>query len=320
MNETAKKKMIRMFELALTIRHFEEAAIKQYRLGNIRGYLHLSIGQEAIAVGVISALHTDDYIVSTHRGHGHAIAKGHEPRLMMSELFGKATGYCGGRGGSMHVASLDQYNLGANGIVGGGIPIATGAALGLKLKGSSQVVVCFFSDGAANNGVFHESLNMAAIYQLPIIYILENNHYAVSTPVTESTQLEQLSKRAHSYSMPGLTVDGNDVWQVYEAMKEPLELARKGNGPTLLECVTYRRGGHHVNDPGQYMPEDEVSTWEEKDPIHLLRSRLLEIGIVENDIDAIESQVEATLEEAVVFAKQSPQPSVADFLEELKTH
>jgi pyruvate dehydrogenase E1 component alpha subunit len=236
---------------------------------------------------------------------------------MMAELFGKETGYCRGRGGSMHVSSLALRNLGANGIVGGGIPIATGAAMGLWIKGDSRVVICFFSDGAANNGVFHESLNMAAIYKLPVIYILENNQYAVSTPITDSARVEQLSKRAQSYAMPGLTVDGNDAWQVYEAMHAPLQRARQGDGPTLIECVTYRRGGHHVNDPGLYMPEDEVKQWEAKDPILILRGRLLDSGLTESDIEAIDAQIEAALEEAVRFAQESPHPSMEAFIEEI---
>jgi TPP-dependent pyruvate/acetoin dehydrogenase alpha subunit len=309
--------LYRMYELAMIIRKFEEEAINQYRQGNIRGYLHLSIGQEATAVGVTSALQPNDYIVSTHRGHGHALAKGHDPRLMMSELLGKETGYCRGRGGSMHVANLAQYNLGANGIVGGGLPIATGAAMGIKQKGGEQVVACFFSDGAANNGVFHESLNMAEIYKLPIIYILENNQYAVSTPVTGSTSVKQLSQKAQSYGMPGITVDGNDAWEVYKTMREPLQRARKGNGPTLIECVTYRRGGHHVNDPGQYMPEDEVKFWEAKDPILILRSHLLENDASEKDIEAINAQVVTKLKDAVQYAQESPQPSVEEFLAEI---
>lgn len=308
-----------LYTQVVTIRRFEETAVAQYRLGNIRGYLHLYIGQEAVAAGVIRALEAEDYVVSTHRGHGHAIAKGHELPLIMAELFGKETGYCRGRGGSMHVSSLTLRNLGANGIVGGGIPIATGAAMGLKMRAEPRVVVCFFSDGAANNGVFHESLNMAAVYKLPVIYILENNQYAVSTPITESASVEQLSLRAQSYAMPGLTVDGNDAWQVYEAMHEPLQRARQGQGPTLIECVTYRRGGHHVNDPGLYMPEDEVKQWEAKDPIIILRRRLLEAGVTENDIATIDAEIEAALEDAVRFAQESPNPSIEEFIEEIST-
>jgi len=317
MEEEPRELLVRMFTLALTIRRFEQTAIEQYRLGNIRGYLHPYIGEEAIAVGVISALRADDYIVSTHRGHGHAIAKGHDTRLMMAELFGKATGYCKGRGGSMHVSSLSQFNLGANGIVGGGIPLATGAAMGIKQKKSQQVVVSFFSDGASNNGVFHESLNMAAIYRLPVVFVLENNHYAVSTPVSQSTLVQDLSLRSHSYGIPGVSLDGNDALQIYEAMAAPLERARAGGGPTLMECRTYRHGGHHVNDPGSYMPEEELRRWKEHDPIEVLREKVKTAGVIEAEIEAIRARVEAAMEEAVEFAAQSPPPSPAEFLQEI---
>jgi pyruvate dehydrogenase E1 component alpha subunit len=314
MTTTDKSLIQDLYEKIVTIRQFEEAAIHQYRMGNIRGYLHLYIGQEAIAAGVIQALETDDYIVSTHRGHGHAIAKGHDLRLVMAELFGKETGYCRGRGGSMHVSSLSLHNLGANGIVGGGIPIATGAALALKLKGNHHVVACFFSDGAANNGVFHESLNMAAVYKLPVLYILENNQYAVSTPVSSSSKVDELSIRAQSYGMPGITVDGNDALAIFEAMDEPIQNARMGGGPTLIECVTFRRGGHHVNDPGLYMPEDEMRKWEEKDPMSIQHSHLVEAGLTETEIDEIDARILTRLDDAVQFALESPEPSVEEFL------
>ena len=210
-----------MYETALTIRRFEEAAIEQYRQGNIYGYLHPYLGEEAIATGAIAAINPDDYIVSTHRGHGHAIAKGHDVKLMMAELLGKETGYCKGRGGSMHVANMKQFNLGANGIVGGGIPLATGAGMAIKQKKTSQVVLCFFSDGAVNNGVFHESVNLAAIYHLPVVFIIENNHYAASTPVENMNLLKDLSAHAAGYGIPGLSVDGNDAVKVYNALIEP---------------------------------------------------------------------------------------------------
>lgn len=217
----------------------------------------------------------------------------------------------------MHVSNLAQHNLGANGIVGGGIPIATGAALGLKRKGSRQVVLCFFSDGATNNGVFHESLNMAAIYGLPVIYILENNHYAVSTPVEASTKIADLSQRAASYGMPGLSVDGNDAVKVFEVMQEPLARARSGGGPTLIECSTYRHSGHHVNDPGLYMPKDKLEVWKSRDPIIILRDCLRQAGMAEQAIKVIDTRVEHVIEEAVNFAKESPLPSREAFLQEL---
>lgn len=317
MSEKNTELLRNMYEAALKIRLFEEAAIGQYRLGNIRGYFHPYIGEEAIAVGVISALQPDDYIVSTHRGHGHAIAKGHDTRLVMAELFGKATGYCKGRGGSMHVSNLGQFNLGANGIVGGGIPLATGAAMAMKQKGSPQVVVSFFSDGACNNGVFHECLNMAAIFRLPILYVIENNQYAVSTPIEQSALVPDLAKRSESYGIPGMTLDGNDAPLIHHAMGEPLRRARAGEGPTLIECKTYRHGGHHVNDPGSYMPKDVLDRWKAHDPIDVLRGYLAAAGTTEAEIQTIRTRVEAEIGKAIEFASQSPQPSEVDFLQEI---
>lgn len=306
-----------MYETALTIRLFEQRAIEQYRVGNIRGYLHPYLGEEAIAVGAIAALRPSDYIVSTHRGHGHAIAKGHEPRLMMAELLGRATGYCRGRGGSMHVSSLALRNLGANGVVAGGMPLAVGAAFAIRLKGETDIVVSFCSDGASANGAFHEALNLGAIYHLPVVFVLENNHYAVSTPIRDSALVEDLSERAAGYGMPGVTVDGNDAIAVLEVMTTAVARARAGEGPTLIECKTYRHGGHHVNDPGLYLPKDELERWRQRDPVELLRRRLLEVGVPETDIVAIDARVEALMDEAVEFAEDSPQPDVDEFLAEI---
>jgi TPP-dependent pyruvate/acetoin dehydrogenase alpha subunit len=306
-----------MYQTALTIRRFEQRAIEQYRVGNIRGYLHPYLGEEAIAVGSIAALRPSDYIVSTHRGHGHAIAKGHEPRLMMAELLGRATGYCRGRGGSMHVSSLALRNLGANGVVAGGMPLAVGAAFATRLKGETDIVVSFCSDGASANGAFHEALNLAAIYHLPVVFVLENNHYAVSTPIRDSALVEDLSQRAAGYGMPGVTVDGNDAVAVYEAMVPAVERARAGAGPTLIEGKTYRHGGHHVNDPGLYLPKDELEAWRARDPVDQLRRRLAEAGMPEAEIAAIDAHVEEVMDEAVTFAEESPQPDVAEFLAEV---
>ena len=306
-----------MYRMALTIRRFEEAAIQQYRQGKIYGYLHPYTGEEGIAVGAISALRPDDYITSTHRGHGHALAKGHDLGRMMAELLGKSDGYCRGRGGSMHVANLEQFNLGANGIVGGGVPIATGAAYALKLKGSRQVVLCFFSDGAVNNGTFHESVNMAAIYRLPVIYIVENNHYAVSTSVRDSTLVANLSDKAAAYGIPGVSMEGNDAAAVYGAMREPLERARGGQGPTLMEFKTYRHGGHHINDPGAYMPVDELESWKAKDPLVILRGHREKGGCSLEEISALEAEVEDRIAEAVQYALNSPEPPEKEFLEEI---
>jgi pyruvate dehydrogenase E1 component alpha subunit len=313
-----KEKVIKMFEMAYTIRRFEEAAIEQYRLGHIYGYLHPYIGEEAIAVGAISALNPDDYIVSTHRGHGHALAKGHDLKKMFAELLGKANGYCGGRGGSMHVANLEQYNLGANGIVGGGIPIATGAGMAIKLRKTRQVVLSFFSDGAVNNGTFHESINLAAIYQLPVIYIIENNQYAVSTSVKESTRITDLSIRATSYGIPGLSMDGNDALVVHEVMQDPIKNARDGKGPALIEFKTYRYGGHHVNDPGLYMPREELEHWKSRDPVLILEKHLEDYGCRDEEIQSIKDGIKEKIKAAVQFALESPEPSESEFLKEIE--
>ena len=317
MSEIGPQLLLAMYETAETIRRFEQRAIEQYRLGNIRGYLHPYLGQEGIAVGSIAAIEPEDYIVSTHRGHGHAIAKGHEPRRMMAELFGRETGYCRGRGGSMHVASRSIRNLGANGVVAGGLGIATGAALAIKQRGGSEIVVAFCSDGASANGMWHESLNLAAIWDLPVIFVLENNQYAVSTPIRDSARVEHLSSRAAAYGIPGLTTDGNDAAVVYGSMQEPIRRARAGEGPSLVECMTFRHGGHHVNDAGLYLPPDELARWKARDPLILLRDRLARAGVDEATIAEIDERVERLMEEAVEFATASPNPSVDAFLAEI---
>lgn len=309
--------MKRIYKLVFTIRRFEEKSIEQYRVGNIRGYLHSYIGEEAIAVGTISACRPDDYITSTHRGHGHAIAKGHDLKFMYAELFGKATGYCKGRGGSMHITNMAQGNLGANGIVGGGMPIAVGAGMAIKQKKGDQVVLCYFGDGGSNIGVFHESLNLAAVFHLPVLFILENNHYAVSTPIEDSALVKDLSIRAAGYGIPGITLDGNDAVTIYEAMEEPIRRARQGEGPTLIECKTYRHGGHHVNDPGLYMPKDKLEYWKSRDPLIILKDYLNKAGVKISEIESINQQMEKELDEAIKFGLESPEPSVEEFLAEI---
>ncbi len=307
--------LLEMFRKAYTIRRFELKCVELYREGFIRGYFHPYLGEEATAVGSIAAIEGDDYIVSTHRGHGHCICKGGDLKLMMAEIMGRETGYCKGRGGSMHIANLDDNNLGANGIVGGGIPIATGAALATKIKGGRQIVLSFFSDGAANNGVFGESLNLAAILDLPVIFILENNHYAVSTPVEYSCRIDNLAERAAAYGMPGTSVDGNDAAAVYLETKKAVSRARKGEGPTLIEAKTYRHGGHHVNDPGLYMDKTIMEQWKSRDPVNLLRERIVDKAKVKE----IENEVELELAEAVEFGKSSPSPSVEEFLQDIES-
>jgi TPP-dependent pyruvate/acetoin dehydrogenase alpha subunit len=291
-------------------RQFELTCVEYYRQGLIRGYLHPYLGEEAVAAGACAALQPDDYIASTHRGHGHCISKGADLRLMMAEIMGRATGYCKGRGGSMHIASKDLNHLGANGIVGGGIPIATGAGMGIKVKGTDQVVVVFFSDGASNNGVFAESLNLAGIYKLPVIYLLENNHFAVSTPIECATGCCDLAGRGPAYGVPGICVDGNDAVAVYHEALRAAKRARRGEGPTLIEAKTYRHGGHHVNDPGLYMDPDVTARWKARDPLILMRRAIGDEGRVA----AVEAEVNAELEAAVQFAKNSPEPAVDEFL------
>ncbi|MFQ6111978.1 MAG: thiamine pyrophosphate-dependent dehydrogenase E1 component subunit alpha, partial [Nitrospinota bacterium] len=259
----------KIFETMLRIRMFEEKAVDLFQHGFMPGFLHVCIGQEAIAAGVCAALRPDDHIISTHRGHGHIIAKGGDYRYMMAELYAKRTGYCKGKGGSIHIADMDLGILGANGIVGGGIPIANGAALAFKLKKTGQVLVCFFGDGASNQGSFHEGLNLASTWHLPVVFICENNQYAESTPQKVHQHITDISCRAEAYDIPGVSVDGNDAVAVYEAASEAVERARQpGEHPTLIECKTYRHMGHYIGDPGTlYRSDEEVAEWKKRDPI-----------------------------------------------------
>ncbi len=303
-----------LFHTIYTIRVFETECIKLYRQGLIRGYFHPYLGEEATAVGVCAALNDDDYIISTHRGHGHCIARGANIDRMVAELLGKKTGYCRGLGGSMHIADVQVGNLGANGIVGGGIPIGVGAALGISIRKEKRVVVIFFSDGAANNGVFAESLNLAAIWNLPVIFLLENNHYAVSTPIEESSRNPNLYERAAGYGVRSFSVDGNDVIKVLEQTREARDLCVQGKGPVLIESKTYRHGGHHVNDPGAYMPKDRLEYFKSKDPVSVAKDYLREEGkMSESEIEQIEKEVEANMEQAIEFAKKSPELTFAEF-------
>ena len=308
-----------LYRTLYTIRVFETECIKLYRQGLIIGYFHPYLGEEAIATGACAALRQDDYIVSTHRGHGHCIARGGELKKMVAEVLGREAGYCRGRGGSMHIANVNIGNIGANGIVGGGIPIGVGAGLGIHIRGGDQVVVIFFSDGACNNGVFAESLNLAAIWDLPVIFLLENNQYAVSSPIEEMSRIPDLYRRAEGYGVPAYPVDGNDVLAVYEKTKEAIEACRNGKGPVMIEAKTYRHGGHHVNDPGLYMPRDRLEYYKSKDPVDIGRKYLLEeTKCTEQEAAAIEQQAQQAMEEAIEFAKNSPEPSVEKFLEEVE--
>ncbi len=300
------------------IRAFDEAAERLYFAGKVHGTMHLCIGQEAVAVGAIAALRPDDYITSTHRGHGHAIAKGQDINAMMAELLGKETGVCRGRGGSMHMADLNLGSLGANGIVSGGMPLAVGAGLSIRLQGQDKVVLCFFGDGAANTGNFHESLNMAAIWGLPVVFLCENNQYAMSMSVRKALPIERIADRAAAYGMPGQTVDGMDVLAVYEVVKEAVERARRGEGPTLIEAITYRYKGHSKSDKQVYRTKEEVQSWMKRDPIPRYRTWLIEHGYLkEEEAQALEARAQATIDQAIAYAEESPEPDVSHLLQDV---
>lgn len=304
----------------MLIRKFEEKYMDLLMRDIAKGASHLYIGQEAVAVGSIAAIRKDDYITSTHRGHGHCIAKGADIKLMMAELLGKATGYCKGKGGSMHVADISSGNLGATGIVGSNIPVATGAALSIKMRKTGQVVLCFFGDGAANTGAFHESLNMAAIWKLPVVYICENNLYGMSVSVKRAFPFENIAERAKGYNIPGVIANGMDVLNVKETVEEAVERARKGEGPTFIECKTYRYYGHSLSDPRRYRTKDEEEFWRMKDPIKSFSRKLLDVGILtEEKLKLLEEEVMEEISEAERFALNSPYPPIESVYEDLYT-
>ncbi len=307
---------VNMLSEMCKIRFFEETVDDLFARGLVHGTMHLSIGQEASAVGSVSALRDEDYILSTHRGHGHCIAKGADMKLVMAEFLGKETGYCRGRGGSMHIADMQGRNLGANGVVGGGIPLAVGVGLSLKMRRRDEIVMGFFGDGAANQGSFHESLNMAAIWTLPVVYVCENNQYGMSMSVNKAFKIENISQRAASYGMPGVTVDGNDVLEVYEAATEAVNRARAGEGPTLLECKTYRWKGHSKSDQERYRTKEEIEAWKKKDPIKRFRETLITEGVIsDEEAKQVEEEASQTIAEALEYAIASPEPSVDTILE-----
>jgi pyruvate dehydrogenase E1 component alpha subunit len=307
-----------MYRLMQEIRHFDTRAYELYREGVMRGTTHAYIGQEAVAVGICSALRPDDTITSTHRGHGHCIAKGGDSRLMMAELLGKETGYCRGKGGSMHIADVEKGILGANGIVGGGMGIATGSALSSKILGIDRVSVCFFGDGALNQGVLHEAMNLSAIWKLPAIFVCENNQYAMSAPAARFTSVPDPSVRAVAYGIPGQNVDGMDVLAIHRAATEAVARARRGDGPSFIVATTYRFLGHHVGDPLNYRDREEVEQWRQKDSIDRLRKHLLDGGIAsEDEIERVRADVEARINEAAEFAKNSPEPNPDILMEDI---
>ncbi|HVC35146.1 MAG TPA: thiamine pyrophosphate-dependent dehydrogenase E1 component subunit alpha [Chloroflexota bacterium] len=314
----ARTTLLDMYDRLLTIRFFETRVIELFREGVIRGSTHTYIGMEADAVGCCAALRPDDYITSTHRGHGHCIGKGGDVRLMMAELLGKATGYCKGKGGSMHIADIDAGILGANGIVGGGMGIATGAGLSSKMRGSGQVCVCFFGEGGFNQGALHENANIASIWKLPVIYFCENNQYAMSMSVQRATSVSDLTVRAAAYDMPGVNVDGMDVLAVYEATHQAAERARAGEGPSLIVSKTYRFEGHNIGDPQPYRSKDEIEEWRKRDGIERFGRYLIDEGIAsKSEIEGIHQEVHAKIEDAVEFARESPEPELSSLEEDV---
>lgn len=310
--DTARHALLTMW----TIRRFEEAVDDLFARGLMHGTMHLSIGQEASATGACMALRTDDAITSTHRGHGHCIAKGADLTRMMAELLAKETGYCRGRGGSMHIADTATGNLGANGIVAGGIPIAAGAALAFQMRGEDRVVACFFGDGAANEGAFHEAVNLAAIWKLPVVFICENNKYGMSFSIEKSFAIENISERAAAYGIPGVTVDGNDVDEVHEAVSAAVARARAGEGPTLVENLTYRWKGHSKSDKNLYRTKEEIAEWREQDPILRFEARVTESGLLSTEeVQAIRTQAMEDMREAVRQANAAPDADPSDLLD-----
>jgi len=295
-----------IYHTLYSARIFEERIYKLFMQGMVHGTAHLSVGQEGVAVGAAYALRKDDYMMSNHRGHSHCIAKGADIKRMMAEILGRETGYCKGMGGSMHIVDIASGNYGANGIVGASIPIATGVALAIQKDNSGKVIIDFFGDGASNAGVFHESLNIASLWKLPIVYICENNQYGMSTCVRKTVSVPDIAERAKAYGMPGVVVDGNDVFAVKDAVETAAELARRGEGPTLIEAKTYRWLGHSKSDQRVYRTREEEAEWKEKCPISRFESYMFQNGFTAAHLEAIRMKAEEYLEEAVRFALESP--------------
>ena len=308
--EIPKEKLKEIYAKMVQTRNFEETAARLFTEGKVHGTAHFCIGEEAAGIGVCCALEKEDYMAATHRGHHQSIGKGMRLDRMMAEFLGKETGYCKGKGGCMHIADFSVGSLGANGVVGGGIPIAVGAALSQKMRKSPYMTVSFFGDGATNQGAFHESVNLAAVWKLPVLFVCENNHYAMSTPIHKQMNISDLSQRAHAYGIRGIAMDGNDAIGIYLATLEAKEYV-KANGPMLLVLNTYRHMGHSKSDANVYRTKDEIEQWKKKDPIPRMRARLLEEKVfTAAELDAIEAQAKRDVEEAVRFAESSPEPKV----------
>lgn len=319
MPELTKKQSSGFYKTMVKIRRFEETIERFFLDGKIPGFVHLYIGEEAIATGVCANLGVEDYIESTHRGHGHTIAKGADLNRMMAEIFGKKTGFCKGKGGSMHIADFSVGMLGANGIVGGGYNLATGAALAIKMQKKKNVSVVFFGDGASNRGTFHEAANMAAVWKLPIIFVCENNQWASTTPYRTTTSVENIADRAVGYGMPSKIVNGNNVYKVYEAAKEAVERAREGGGPSLIECKTYRIKGHFIGDPEKYRTREEVQErFDNNEPIKNFEKLALKENLMtRKEMDNIKEEIQKMIDEAIQFAMDSPYPDPAELFEDL---
>ena len=313
--KNTKDFLVALYLMMYKIRNFEEHAIKLYRDGHIRGYFHPYLGEEAIATGVCAAMDKKDFITSTHRGHGHCLAWGADLKIMFAELLGKEDGYCKGLGGSMHIADYTKNNLGANGIVGSGVPIAVGAALGISIRNEKQMVSTFVSDGGSNIGSFLEGLNLASAWKLPVLFVIENNQFAVSTPIENSTGEAELYKRGIGFGVESVRLDGNDVLEVYKIAKSFIERCKNGEGPFLMECVTFRKCGHHVNDPGLYLPKKKVDHFKLHDPLLIGKKHLVELaGLSENEILEIEKLAMNEIKAAIEFAIKCPEMSEDKFL------
>jgi pyruvate dehydrogenase E1 component alpha subunit len=314
--QLAEDQLVEMYSTMCTIRRFERTADQLYAMGKVHGTMHLSAGQEAVAVGVGRAARHDDYLINHHRGHGHFIAKGADINRMMAEFLGKDSGYCRGRGGSMHIADFEANNLGANGIVGGGISLAVGVGLVLQMKHRDQIAICIFGDGAANEGIFHESMNMVALWKLPVLYICENNHYGMSNPVHKASARLPIAQRAEAYGIPWYCIDGNDVLAVYETVREAVSFIRSGGGPVFIETQTYRYFGHSKSDRNLYRTQEEIELWKRQDPILRFRRRLISAGILSDEqAESLDQQSQVVVDRAVEFAEASPEPDVSTLLE-----
>jgi len=319
--DLAREQLLSMYRRMRLIRGFEDTAQRHFEAGEIAGFLHLSQGQEAVPVGTCAALRSDDYITSTHRGHGDVIAKGCEVKYMFAELYGRTTGYCKGKGGSMHIADFSQGIIGANAIVSGGLPIALGAALSIKLRGTDQVAVCFFGDGATAEGAFHEALNLSSLWQVPMIFVCQNNLYGLSQPWEKTAYECELPRRVSTYNIPAECVDGMDVIVVYQAVKKAVDRARAGGGPTFIEAKTYRFLGHYVGDPALYMPQEERDAWRKRDAILKLGRQLRTWEYLTDEEDEqMDTDVETELAEGVKFARSSPIPEPEEALADLYVH